>query len=49
MNLDELRAKIEKVCVALNDPNLELQKKSQLENELEQACISYYKLRKLSA
>lgn len=49
MNLDELRAKIENVCTALNNPNLEPRVRTQLENELEQVCISYYKLRKFSA
>lgn len=49
MNLDELREKIEKICAALNNPNLEPRVRTQLENDLEQACISYYKLRKFTA
>lgn len=49
MNIDELRAKIEEICVALKNPNLELITKNRLQNELEQVCIDYYKLRKFSA
>ncbi|MPN08821.1 hypothetical protein SDC9_156106 [bioreactor metagenome] len=49
MNIDQLRTKIEEICTELNTSELEPKTRIKLENELEQACISYYKLRKVSA
>lgn len=49
MKLDELRAKIEEICNELNVSDLEPKTRIKLEHELEQVCISYYKLRRVSA
>ncbi|MPL63533.1 hypothetical protein SDC9_09173 [bioreactor metagenome] len=46
MNIDELRLKIEELCIALNTSNLDPRIRTMLEDELEQTCINYYKLRR---
>lgn len=47
MSIDELRTKIEEICNNLSSQALDPVTKNRLENELEDVCIKYYKLRRL--